>query len=211
MYPSLRITAHLHRRFRSGRRARGSAATQRTTPRLEVLDDVALDSYVGTRRDRRPVLVLLLLRLLLMMRMMMMVMMIVLLLMMVVMLLLVRPSLGQQLLEYRQYGHVQQLALGQRVHPRHTAAAKRRQRRTGRVRRRPAAAHRTARLPSTAVVHVRRAVHVRRRRSPQPGAAVPSRRRRRPAAAAASAGPALLRHRTVYGTGRVQRRRTVVF
>lgn len=80
------------------------------------------------------------------MRMVVMVVMIVLLLMMVVVvvvLLLVRPSLGQQLLEYRQYGHVQQLALGQRVHPRHTGAAERRQRRTGRVRWRPAA-HRTA-------------------------------------------------------------------
>lgn len=60
--PKKLITAHLHRRRRhSGRwSCRGGAATRDARLRLEVFDDVALDSYVGTRRDRRPVLVLLL-------------------------------------------------------------------------------------------------------------------------------------------------------
>lgn len=122
----------------------------------------------------------------------------------------VRSSLGQKLLEYRQDGHVEQLALGQRVHPGHTGTAERR-RQTGRVRRRPAARRATGLAPP-AVVHVGRAVHVRRRRPPEPRAAVPGRRRRRPApaASAAAAGSALLGHRAVHGTARVQRRRTVI-
>lgn len=84
----------------------------------------------------------------------------------------VRPSLGQQLLEYRQDGHVEQLALGQRVHPGHAGTAERR-RQTGRVRRRPAARRTAGLAPPAAVVHVGGAVHVRRRRPPEPGAAIP--------------------------------------
>lgn len=166
---------------------------------------------------------LLLLRLLPVMGMVLVVMMVLVVVVMMAVVLLrrvVRPPLGQQLLEYRQYGHVQQLALGQRVHPgqaaaaadqrrRRTAAASRRRRRRGQCQRfgwRPCA-RRAARLAPPPVVHVGRAVHVRRRRPPEPGPAVPARRR---SAAAAAAGPALLGHRAVHGTGRVQRRRAVV-
>lgn len=164
------------------------------------------------------VLLLLLLRLLPVRGMVLVVMMMVVMVMMAVVLLrrVVRPPLGQQLLEYRQYGHVQQFALGQRVHAgqaaadrrwRRTATASRRRR--GQCRRfgwRPSA-RRAARFTPSSVVHVGRAVHVRRRRPSEPGPAVPGGRR---SAAAAAAGPALLRHRAVHGAGRVQRRRTVV-
>lgn len=203
---ALNRSTHLHRGRSLQTRCGGdgtAAKTARARQRLEVLDDVALDRDVGTRRDRRPVVVVrwMLLRVSVVP---------------VVLTMLrrrrrqrvVRPSLGQKLLEYRQDGHVEQLALGQRVHPRHAGTAERR-RQTGRVRRRPAARRSAGLAPPAAVVHVRGAVHVRRRRSPEPGAAIPGRRRRRPGTGS-TAGPALHGHRTVHGTARVQRRRTVV-
>lgn len=121
----------------------------------------------------------------------------------------VRPPLGQQLLENRQYGHVQQLTLGQGVHAGHARAAKGGLR-SGRADRRTSP-RRAARLAPSSVVNVRRALHVRCRGTSQTGPAVPGRRRGTSTATGTSARSALFRHRTVHGTGRRDRRRTVVF
>jgi len=83
------------------------------TRALEVFDDVALDRDVWTGRDGRPIIVVVVvLVLLLLLRLLRLLVVRVMLVMMVMMVMVVRrrgvrPSLGQQFLENRQYGDVQ--------------------------------------------------------------------------------------------------------